>query len=412
MRVMIVDDNPEKIRRLTEHLVEACGLRRDDDISVALTAYDARKLLRDHTVDLLVLDILLPMRAGDSPAQATAIDLLRDLTERQHLRRPKQIVGLTAYVDVAREVEPIFSGRLWTVITYDSDSEVWLKRIERCVSYMQDAERQPAEQTYKTDLCVLTAIYEPETIAIERLPWAWQPPEPLDDCSFFRRGEFTSGEQKFTVASIVAPRMGMVASALTAAKAIDRLRPRFAVMAGICAGVRGKIDLGSVILADPSWDYQSGKRTRDTENTQFSIDPHHLPVSGFVRVRAEQLRNDKSTWRAIRDEWSNSPPTELKLMVGPMASGSAVLADGQVVTEIREQQRKLLGIEMEVYGLYAAASLAGFPRPTAFALKSVCDFADEQKDDSMQQYAAYTSAATVKLFFERYMHEIHAFAGT
>jgi nucleoside phosphorylase len=64
------------------------------------------------------------------------------------------------------------------------------------------------------------------------------------------------------------------------------------------------------------------------------------------------------------------------------------------------------GIEMEAYGLYAAAAQSGSPRPTAFALKSVCDFADEQKDDKWQAYAAYTSAEIFRTFAERYFTEI------
>jgi nucleoside phosphorylase len=82
-----------------------------------------------------------------------------------------------------------------------------------------------------------------------------------------------------------------------------------------------------------------------------------------------------------------------------------------VVDEIKLQHRSLLGIEMEAYGLFAAAASAEFPRPTPIAIKSVCDFADEDKSDEFQAYAAYTSARALGGFFERYMHEIGDFAG-
>jgi nucleoside phosphorylase len=80
-----------------------------------------------------------------------------------------------------------------------------------------------------------------------------------------------------------------------------------------------------------------------------------------------------------------------------------VLADGETVAEIKLQQRNLIVVEMEAYGLYAAASLAGNPKPIAFALKSVCDFADPDKKNAHQAYAAYTSATALKEFFERFM---------
>jgi len=57
---------------------------------------------------------------------------------------------------------------------------------------------------------------------------------------------------------------------------------------------------------------------------------------------------------------------------------------------------------MEVYGLYAAAAMTGTPRCTPIAIKSVCDFANSEKNDSFQAYAAYTSANTVKELLERF----------
>lgn len=85
-----------------------------------------------------------------------------------------------------------------------------------------------------------------------------------------------------------------------------------------------------------------------------------------------------------------------------LASGSAVLADSEALEDIKRQKRELIGIEMEVYGLYAAARAASSPRPSAFALKSVCDFADPDKKDAMQKFAAYTSASVMTELFERY----------
>lgn len=63
-----------------------------------------------------------------------------------------------------------------------------------------------------------------------------------------------------------------------------------------------------------------------------------------------------------------------------------------MVERILKQNRNLLGIEMEAYGVLYAATHATKPRPKVFVAKSVCDFADEQKNDQYQDYAAYTSA--------------------
>jgi nucleoside phosphorylase len=63
----------------------------------------------------------------------------------------------------------------------------------------------------------------------------------------------------------------------------------------------------------------------------------------------------------------------------------------------------VIGLEMENYGFFHAAAHASHPRPMAFSVKSVCDFADQDKGDAFQRYAAYTSAQVVYHFADRYL---------
>ncbi len=412
MKVMIVDDNQGKIKRLVSHLTSKCGLDRETEILIAQTGIDARSILKTDSVDLMILDILLPLRAEDEASSKTSIELIRDLTDRTVLKRPKHIVGLTAFDNARADVEEYFKSKTWNVIHYDEMSDEWLTALANCIDYMRGSTSQANQPVYGLDLCIITALPELEGAAIQALPWHWEAIQPLDDVTFFQRGRFASKGNQFTVAHASPSRMGMVATALLAARLIERLRPRFLAMSGICAGIKDKTGVGDVLLVDPCWDYQSGKRSRDTEGPLFAVDPHQLPVSTFVRASLEQLRSEHAIWNEIRMGFPNRPSNELRLLIGPVATGSAVLSDVDVVTQIKEQQRKLVGIEMEVYGLYAAASGASFPRPTAFALKSVSDFADDGKDDTYQTYAAYTSAQALRHFVERNMSDLVALAGT
>jgi nucleoside phosphorylase len=93
----------------------------------------------------------------------------------------------------------------------------------------------------------------------------------------------------------------------------------------------------------------------------------------------------------------------VQLHLGPLASGAAVLSDGLTAKRVIQQHRQLLGIEMEAYGVYAAADEAPAPRPQAFALKSVVDFADGEKDDRFQPFGAYVSARVLRHFAENYL---------
>lgn len=196
--------------------------------------------------------------------------------------------------------------------------------------------------------------------------------------------------------------MGMVSTALRAASIIQLLRPRLLAMCGICAGVQGKVRVGDVLLADPAWDFQSGKRVRDKDNSKFSIAPHHLYPPTLVRTHIEQLSGDTEGLMKISADYDSEAPNAIRVKIGPVASGSAVLADGLVIEEIKNQHRELLGIEMEAYGLYAAGHASSRPQPLTFAIKGVCDFADPDKKNDHQRYASYASANVLRLLMEKF----------
>ena len=88
--------------------------------------------------------------------------------------------------------------------------------------------------------------------------------------------------------------------------------------------------------------------------------------------------------------------------IGPIATGSAVQADSRTV-EILVQHRKAIGLEMEAYGVMAAAHEAPLPDVKSFVMKSVSDFADSDKKDEFQTYAAYSSATALRVFAENYL---------
>ncbi|WP_445219608.1 hypothetical protein ACKWRH_05310 [Bradyrhizobium sp. Pa8] len=78
-----------------------------------------------------------------------------------------------------------------------------------------------------------------------------------------------------------------------------------------------------------------------------------------------------------------------------------MLADEKIIESLKSQQnRKLLGIDMESYGVMAAGSEVSAPRPEALIIKGVSDFADSAKNDAYRHYAAYASAGILRLLVE------------
>ena len=86
------------------------------------------------------------------------------------------------------------------------------------------------------------------------------------------------------------------------------------------------------------------------------------------------------------------------MRIGPLASGAAVIQNEEVLHKyIEPYQRKVLGVDMETYGVYYACENAFEPVPEFFSIKAVSDYANSQKNDGYQEYCAFLSA---NFFFE------------
>ena len=396
MRIMVVEDDASKLSRIRDVLLEAGASEREIDF--AGTGVDARKLLAEVQFDLLILDIALPMRADDKPDRRGGIRLLEEIVAGSRLRLPLSVVGLTGFEDLYHEFGHQFHSRLWTLDRYDASDTGWLDRLRAKVSYVVARARQGGADTYQTDICVVTALRSPELTALRKLPWEWKEPQSLDEVGFYYEGAFTCGGRSCSVVAAAAPRMGMVASALLAYKMATKFRPQYLAMVGICAGVRGRCDIGDVLVADPAWDWQMGKHEEE-----FSFAPHQIDMATQVREYFAQLSEKRDLLFSIHDSYTGAKPANVpRIRIGPVASGSAVLANAELVSQIQRQHRHLLGIEMELYGVYSASRAVSAPSPVAFGLKSVADFADNTKSDQFQDYSAHVSAQTLAEFCSRY----------
>ena len=204
------------------------------------------------------------------------------------------------------------------------------------------------------------------------------------------------------------PQMGMPAAAVTATKLIHNFHPKYLAMVGITAGIRSKVNLGDILIADPSWDWGTGKRV--AVKNGYAIEPETLEERLHPSIVAmfQDVILDPNLLEDIWNAWLKEKPQSIpKLHVGPCASGSYVLADGVTIEDIRAQQnRKLLGVDMEAYGFMHAAINSIEPIPKAFSMKTVSDFADKTKEttykNNLQEYADFISAALLKRIALKY----------
>jgi hypothetical protein len=89
-----------------------------------------------------------------------------------------------------------------------------------------------------------------------------------------------------------------------------------------------------------------------------------------------------------------------------VASGAAIVKDEGLVGGVKDHARKLIGIDMETYGVFFASQNCCKPRPSPFCIKSVVDLADPKKNISLHEYGAFTSAQYLWRFaIEHLAHE-------
>ena len=241
---------------------------------------------------------------------------------------------------------------------------------------------------------ILTAV-EIETQSIRNLFDGWKPVPSPDEGQSYYKTTFTRDGKEHTLITAQQKVMGMTAATLLATKAVYTFKPRYLCMCGIAAGVgeESKQMYGDVIVPDLIWDYSTGKFVGSDESEIRFGDVGFLPRPVSVKLDPELKEIVSST--------QNDPENEFHVHLGPMACGSSVVANAEVVEKrIRSLFPHTVGLDMESYAIYYVAESCPRPRPKAIVIKSICDFADSSKSDQYQKFAAYTSSGYLRYLLE------------
>ena len=388
--LLFVEDDSNKIdavRRIVDEILgDLCVL------TVANTVTEAYGHLQGTTFDLLLLDLNIPRRPGEKPDKGGGVSLLEKVRVDPRLRKPGSIIGLTAFEQLRAEFKETFERDLWFLIQYERASVDWEDQLARRLVYLAQSEAWAAK-AYQTDLAIITALETPELEQVLRHEGSWRRHGVEGDPGIYHECSVKGASKEITVIASAVGDMGMAMCSAHAMKIIYTFRPRYLAMVGITAGVSG--NPGDIIVADQMWDYGSGKQGVTLEGEAVRS-PAPVPILIDAGLKAKLncfARQSTTTLSAIEASWKGEVGgARLGMKMGPLASGAAVVADRRIMDQVQSQNRKLLGVEMEAYGVMCAARMCAEPRPRVIVIKSVCDFGDAKKDDRFQRYAAYTSS--------------------
>jgi len=385
MKVLIVDDQYDKVGVFAKCLRESSI----DEIFHATSSLKALEYCSQHHFDLMILDIQIPERLGDDIDKKGGIKLLERLEIDEKYLTPVHIVAATSFDESYEEFKDYFDSKGWKIIRDVDDAESIKEIIHALKKHCVNSD------TY--DIAILTALPHVELEAVFKLPLEWREKIEFDDTNKYYTTDLTDiYGNKRSIITTCCPRMGIASAAAISMKMLLKFKPKLFLMTGIAAGIKGRCNLGDILVADPCWDWGSGKMTVEEGKPKFLSAPHQIPLNTKIRAQLKQMSVERTFMDEISEGWrargENLPDTALNLHVGPVATGAVVIEDPETLRLVISQNRETVGVEMEAYGLLASTIYCNEKcKPEALVFKSVCDFADIEKSDGWQPYAAYTS---------------------
>jgi nucleoside phosphorylase/CheY-like chemotaxis protein len=384
IKVLIVDDNKDKITSLKAELV-LLGVP-EQNIDSAEHSVDARKALNSHAYDLLLLDLILPSRFGAKESAETGLDLLRQIMEDGDLPPPRNIVGVTADEQALSQYDQEFRKLTIQILLYDAAKDAWRISLGHLVASIKASIAN--EKNFNSDICFITALRDPELLGVLALPIEWGVEESLGNGILFQRGVYHSGDQRLNLICAHSTQMGLVAAAFVSRLIIEKFKPRLIVMTGICGGIGSSVKLGDLIIAEKSWDWQSGKWLHDGS---FEAAPDQKDASPELIALARGMNSAANDF--YNSYVGNRPEATPQILVGPMVSGSAVVESSELHARFKMQHRKAIAVDMECYGVYFSAIMSPPPTPKFICIKAVSDLSDKNKADNIQSYCSHFSAS-------------------
>lgn len=263
-----------------------------------------------------------------------------------------------------------------------------------------------AEQPQSFDICIACALYEEANAVID---------EFQSRCAISFNQAFShlyryeyrwsvmqnrSGEP-LTILVIWLSDNGPVSAAVDLWPLLHEFHPRFAAMAGFCAGYKEKVHLGDLVVAEYAYLYEEGK-IRGVLGEQRQHQPEMKTAHPTNQVI--QYAEGFDGWREPVSELERrllNDSEQPERHIAPIASGMAVHADNPFPWLIEYRNRKTLALDMEAAAFYRV--LYAFPQTQSLVVKGVCDFADVQKNDNYHDYAARASGVYLLYFIQEYV---------
>lgn len=177
----------------------------------------------------------------------------------------------------------------------------------------------------------------------------------------------------------VHPDYSKVSCACHTSRMMSSFNADIALMIGICAGDEAKVTLGDVIVSKKIIDYETGK----IEDNEF-----------FPEIKSYEVKNQLKQF--VNRFLINNPKIindsiEYNVHFATIATGTRVIEKNTIFKELKKYDRKILGLDMEAYA-FSEAVVGLNHNSYVLVIKSVCDYANSEKNDGYHSIAAENSS--------------------
>lgn len=409
IKVLIMDDTPEKMEKIKSVLKERC-LLKEEDITTAESINGGRKLLSENIYDLLILDLVMPVSDGeDVGEEGQSETFINEMSRIGRLNKPIYIIALTQYEQKIEEQRNTFAKKLWKLIHYDLKERDWEDILQDAVDSIIVTKKQLIEAIKKVstyDIGILCAL-DKEFVQMKKAISAnWSPLEdanaPFELYSTQVRTEYG---HTIKIIGCCCNAAGMQSTSVVASYLYSHFSIPLIIMTGFCAGFNvDGVNYGDLFIAESEYDYGSGKLVKNDDAQKVKPEPRQIPCSysllgkfrSFIREEdiASNLYNELKRVNLLMDEMRVP-----SIHVAPGACGSYVVGDEDFMNKLLESSnRKLRGLEMEGYGLYMAGHMLN---KEYILIKGIADFADGSKNDKFHTTCSYGSAWLVAQYIKK-----------
>lgn len=379
--ILIIEDQEEKSNAIEQ---EVRSYFQGQEVNICKCAYanSATKQIFEQPFDMIVTDLMMPIRPGNEPTDFS--ETLLDHLSTSKANSSTVVVAITQFDTILQKRTEDFKRSGIFILDYQNDTD-WRSCLKICM--------QRVEQRQTFDFAIICALEE------ERGGFR-------DAGGITTYGELSHYQglncrdieiDGLKGVCVLQPRMGLVDAAVISSRILSVFRPRLICMAGICAGFKGEAELGTLLVTDPSWEHQAGKWS----GGDFKLSHYQEPMENKVRTILSQMIEDEPSCNSLKRGLSGlNESTSKAAIIAPTVTGSAVIASTEKADQIKEQHRKVGGLDMEIYGLYRAATLHS-EKVICFAAKTTVDLATETKGNDLHNAGVIFSARFVSKAVQR-----------